>query len=396
MSSSKKNLIRMRKNLNNDNINNDDNLKHGSNSFETTAKNGIVEPPKIVDIYEFLKNQQYEVDNDFLHSGWRLNHFKLKDCVSSILTFHNETLNIWTHLIGSIILIIIMIWFVFNLDASKDFYVKMGDKIKDMSFELSLDSMSYSIEIFKENLLEIYQQQSSNIKDVMNSLVTTINSLLSHSQIVLSFPSYIMGIKNLNEKPTLWVSQMSEYHKFILDVNQQITGLKSVTSLKGSIDYNNMAAFQKLGNVLPEREGIPNLEIWPIILFLFCAMFCLLCSVTFHVFHCMNQKTYKVLQRFDLSGISINIFGSVVGTLFYAHYCDPIKRNICILIQFISCFGTFYLTATQEWLNEQRNAGKKAGLFVLCGLFAGLAFAHIVIDSYLGDKNSLPLLRLGY
>ena len=389
--------LKMRQNSgNNKNIANNDNLKHTAKSLQTEEKNGIVEPPKIVDLDEFMTNQQYEIDNDFLLQGWRMNHLKLKDCFSSILTLHNETLNIWTHLIGSIIMIIIVIWLAFTLDASKEFYMKMVNKIKDMSFDLSIQSLSYSVEMFKANLLEVYQQQSNNIQNAIHSLENTLNSLLIHGQSVVSFPSYIMGIKNLNEKPTLWVSQMSEYHKFILDINQQITDLKSVTSLKESIDYNNMAAFQKLGNVLPEREGIPNLEIWPIILYLICATLCLLFSVTFHIFHCMNQKTYKTLQRIDLSGIVINIFGAVTGTIFYAFYCDPIKRNVSILIQFISCFGIFLLTVTQEWIHEQRHAGKKAGSFVFCGLFAGLALLSIIIDSYSGSPNALPLYRLSY
>ncbi len=34
----------------------------------------------------------------FIFNGYRIHH-NLKDCVYSIFTFHNESLNIWTHLI---------------------------------------------------------------------------------------------------------------------------------------------------------------------------------------------------------------------------------------------------------------------------------------------------------
>ena len=188
---------------------------------------------------------------------------------------------------------------------------------------------------------------------------------------------------------------MSQYHKFVLDVNNNISNLKSCPNVSNKIDYTNIGIFPTLGSVLPEKEGIPDLAIWPIIFYLLCAVVCLTFSFTYHWFQCMNNKLYKILQRLDMSGITICMFGSVTGILYYAYYCDPVKRNLWIMVQFIVLFGAFVLTTTQDWINEDRYVKVKASMFVMCGLFGGLVFFMLGFDSYNAGPitNALPFSK---
>ncbi len=50
--------------------------------------------------------------NPYIWSGYRtqLGHF---DCLKSVFSFHNETLNIWTHLIGFLIFLALLIRDIF-------------------------------------------------------------------------------------------------------------------------------------------------------------------------------------------------------------------------------------------------------------------------------------------
>ena len=50
-------------------------------------------------------------DNDFLHSSHRPPIPCIATCFKSVFSLHSETVNIWTHLIGSLILVGITFWF---------------------------------------------------------------------------------------------------------------------------------------------------------------------------------------------------------------------------------------------------------------------------------------------
>ena len=188
---------------------------------------------------------------------------------------------------------------------------------------------------------------------------------------------------------------MSQYHKFVLDVNNNLSDLKSCPIVNNNVNYKKMGVFTKLGSVLPEKEGISDLAIWPIIVYLLCALACLTCSFTYHWFQCMNPRLYKILHRLDMSGITICIFGSVTGILYYAYYCDPIKRNLWIIVQFIVLFGAFILTTTQDWIHEDGYVKVKGSMFIMCGLFAGLVAFTVGYDSYTAGpiSNTLPFAK---
>lgn len=68
--------------------------------FSSLANN-----PKIVDeIYA----PEWHVYNDYLHHGYRINYKSHKDMLRSVFQLHNETTNIWTHLIGALVFTYIM------------------------------------------------------------------------------------------------------------------------------------------------------------------------------------------------------------------------------------------------------------------------------------------------
>lgn len=54
------------------------------------------------------------VDNDHLHSGYRKNFHSKRKLVKSMCMKHNETMNIWTHFIGAIVFIFLIIFLIKN------------------------------------------------------------------------------------------------------------------------------------------------------------------------------------------------------------------------------------------------------------------------------------------
>ncbi|CAH0489940.1 unnamed protein product [Peronospora farinosa] len=51
----------------------------------------------------------YLADNSYIRSGYRL-HYSTRDCFLSLFELHNETLNVWTHIVGSFIFLMLMLY----------------------------------------------------------------------------------------------------------------------------------------------------------------------------------------------------------------------------------------------------------------------------------------------
>ena len=135
---------------------------------------------------------------------------------------------------------------------------------------------------------------------------------------------------------------MSQYHKYVIDVNSDIQILETCPNPITALNFKQMSIFNELGSTMPKREGYPDLAIWPIIVYIICAMICCICSFTFHMFQPISPRVFKVMHRLDMSGITICTFGSINAIIYYAFYCEPLKRNIWIALQFLVNFGAFF------------------------------------------------------
>ena len=61
----------------------------------------------------------------YIHGGYRINFRHPKDILKSLFMLHNEFVNTWTHLLGSIMTLIIGIYLILNYDESKQFLIRI-------------------------------------------------------------------------------------------------------------------------------------------------------------------------------------------------------------------------------------------------------------------------------
>ena len=65
-------------------------------------------------IYQFIGKYKdapsYSVDNEFIETGYRVNFKSKKSVFKSMFMLHNETTNIWTHFIGFLLIIVLMLY----------------------------------------------------------------------------------------------------------------------------------------------------------------------------------------------------------------------------------------------------------------------------------------------
>lgn len=67
----------------------------------------IARPTKYV-LSNFEQLPKFLADNEFVRRGYRV-HFSFKLCLVSLFKLHNETLNVWTHLVGTLMFFVLMI-----------------------------------------------------------------------------------------------------------------------------------------------------------------------------------------------------------------------------------------------------------------------------------------------
>ena len=66
-------------------------------------------------------------DNKFLLTGYRINFTTGKRICKSLFMFHNETINIWSHMIGVGFFICLLVWIMLSVDQTAEFYDLNGD-----------------------------------------------------------------------------------------------------------------------------------------------------------------------------------------------------------------------------------------------------------------------------
>lgn len=74
----------------------------------------------------FSQAPSYLVENEFIQNGYRINYEKSSwQIFRSLFQFHNESVNVWSHLLGMLLFIYLMTWVSFSVLS----YQEMGEVV---------------------------------------------------------------------------------------------------------------------------------------------------------------------------------------------------------------------------------------------------------------------------
>ena len=94
----------------------------------------------------------------------------------------------------------------------------------------------------------------------------------------------------------------------------------------------------------------------------------------------MNKKTKIILQRLDISGISILIWGSYFPVIYYSFYCEfYIKIIYLTLISFMGL--VVFFISMQDWIYKTNSHKFRGLMYVSLGLCNVLPMLHYLILS---------------
>jgi hypothetical protein len=80
----------------------------------------------------------YLKDNEYIRHGYRINFNTTRKVFRSLFMLHNESVNIWSHLIGAVLIILVIIYTSFFIRAYKN---------DIMNFDLNLNFTEINEEI---------------------------------------------------------------------------------------------------------------------------------------------------------------------------------------------------------------------------------------------------------
>ena len=109
-------------------------------------------------IGEHNQAPDYAKDNEFIQKGYRINFNTPKKIFRSLFMVHNESVNIWTHLLGALVVLGVLGYFLWayapNLSNVHDFKKELKTKFDSYLAQLNLASLTNTSNIKMDEAAE--------------------------------------------------------------------------------------------------------------------------------------------------------------------------------------------------------------------------------------------------
>lgn len=325
-------------------------------------------------------------DNEYIKFGYILNCNTYSKIFKSLFICHNETVNIWSHLLGAV-------FFVFLIWYTSSFITNFNSQLAHVQSEFSLMEQ------------KIQNLNDSNINYKSTKIINNIYNSIKDMKIDLNNFNY----KNIYENSLNQLSLLNNSN--ISDTNEDINNINNTnniyednyTDINLNYSFINFSSFKKdlfsfkedvvdlikLENkkdiekdLKIEEKPIKKLPRWPLFIIITSAILCMSFSAIFHSVGNMSATHHNILNRFDYGGISLLISGSCYPPYYYFFYFSQ-KLKIFYLSE-ISVFGlgTFFYSLTDDF-NKPKRRSLRGSIFLIFGLCTGIPILHM---AFFGDK----------
>ena len=250
----------------------------------------------------------YLKDNEYIKNGYLINCHSLKLVLRSLFVCSNETINVWSHLLGCFIALFLIIFTATSIKTSLLKELTQSE-YEDLQVKVNETIIPWSSELRKHKLNE-FGTISENVGLIIDDILSNSDNLVANygtkSTTIEIIENFIENTKYLINKIVNIFSKDSN----ILDditTNWEICVDKIISYIK--YDFKDDIKGENIGR-------------WPLFLMLSAAIVCFGFSTSFHWFSIYSKNLYSFLCRLDYAGITFLIPGSCYPPYFYFYYCE--------------------------------------------------------------------------
>ena len=332
-------MIKRNSEQNKSNLSSENNLYE----FPNLSKNSFNDENKVI-IGKYEDAPKYLQDNEYIRNGYLINcNYSIKKILKSLFKFSNETVNVWSHLLGTLLAIILIFYTGFFINQNNKL---ISTKIKNIS------------------------NSAKNFLNFLNNLNSEEISIIN-----LISKKFKLFIKNIPSKKSLTnyvYSFFNDYEKsFSNKINTNNIEIINNLKLNYNICKNNILEY--LNTYKTENKHLPR---WPLFIMLSAGIICLGFSFTFHLFGVYSEKLYRILSKLDYGGILFLIAGSCYPPYYFFYYCEPTFQKI--YLSFITIFSicVFIYSLTPSFTNKSHRI-IRGTIFLTIGISTAFPILHL-------------------
>lgn len=302
-------------------------------------------PNKLLTVHDM---PSYLKDNEFILKFYRAPTTSIKNSFSSLFSIHNETGNIYTHLLGFLLFVFLTIatglWArPVPLSLGRDALINL---------EHRLATFGHAADVTLHDLVATAGSWEQAARRVGQSGILSLEETLSQLKL-----KDIVGHINV-----------SALEDRVIDVGHHI-----VEELH-SLDFEHIKAEidSLVASVLNTTWPVQR---WPVYVFTAGAMACMLISSICHLFGCCAAHIAQVMWRFDYAGIAVLIVTSFYPPVYYTFMCQPTLR--LFYLASTTVLGILTLPVTLMPIFQSSGYHRfRAGVFVALGMWGAVPLLH--------------------
>lgn len=308
----------------------------------------------------------------------------MKETWLSLFNIHNETGNVWTHLIGFLLFFCLTVYIAMAPPAPLAFSLEQTNKVWHKVQDLLLSKHDGPESILPSTLV-------SNLHQLQQGLHTRVSALQDNLQ---HGASYLQGtVHSLSEtvqhKAVEWKNTIQHMEEGMLYKIQD--KLQHMLAPEGPHDGEDSLFLRVQENLWGIRRHVrdtlethlsPILQYptvrWPVYVYMAGAMICLLTSSLCHLLGCCAQHVAKVIWRFDYAAIAVLIVASFYPPVYYGFLCEPFWRNFYLVSTTCMGLGTLGVSLL-PFFQGTKFRPFRAAMFAALGLWGLAPSCHQLI-----------------
>jgi adiponectin receptor len=320
-------------------------------------------------IGDFNQAPKFLQENEYIKNGYVINCTSFKKALRCLFKFHNETINTWTHLLGSIFFIFLIFYTLFFVI---DFNIQLDIIKQDLpSIE---NKMKYINEISKSiSTNEFY----NSIKNIHKSFINYIPKTIYEETI-----NNIFSLYNEAKKYTPIPSILEFFNSFLVSLYTLESQVIDLINLDSSKTEDLMSYLNPEIKIRVKEQPRKELGQWPLIIIILSAFLCLFFSTAYHALKIISPIIHNISHRFDHGGISLLISGSCFPPYYYFFYYENKFKYFYLIEISVLGLGIFFYSVISSNFSKPKRRTFRGILFLIFGICTGIPIIHLSLFNH--------------